>query len=120
MRPAAPLYELSDRLTRACRPAFEGRANPGLGESRGAAVRDLDVTVVQVLTGALAKDTGASSHRWLEEEHFDPDGSEVCKLKKISPQFGAKSVWLDWMCVPQWHGGGRTEDEKQYFRVHWM
>merc|ERR1712194_315737 len=30
---------------------------------------------------------------------------------------GIKFLWIDWVCAPQWHGGGRPESEDQEVRL---
>ncbi|CAK0830364.1 unnamed protein product [Prorocentrum cordatum] len=87
-------------------------------------LRDLGLLVKRTMTledvfgGRFVADTAAVSHRWPEPEHFDPNGSKLCELQDIlakSPSI--KFVWIDWVCAPQWHGGGRTDEEEEEFRM---
>ncbi|CAK0831312.1 unnamed protein product [Prorocentrum cordatum] len=87
-------------------------------------LRDIGLLVKRTMTqedvfaGRFVADTAAVSHRWPEPEHADPDGSKLCELQDIlarSPSI--KFVWIDWVCAPQWHGGGRTKEEEEEFRL---
>ena len=76
------------------------------------------MTVEDVMSGRFAADTAAVSHRWLTPEHFDPECAKIQKLRQVmlsnpSIQF----LWVDWVCAPQWHGGGRTDEEEEEFRL---
>ncbi|CAK0866396.1 unnamed protein product [Prorocentrum cordatum] len=76
------------------------------------------MTLEDVLAGRFVADTAAVSHRWPEPEHPDPDGSKLCELQDILAKIPSiKFVWMDWVCAPQWHCGGRTEEEEEEFRL---
>jgi hypothetical protein len=77
-----------------------------------------EMTVDDVLSGRFAADTAAVSHRWLIPDHFDPECAKVTKLQEILTATPAiKFLWIDWVCAPQWHGGGRTDEEEEEFRL---
>lgn len=71
-----------------------------------------------VVSGKLAEDTAAASHRWFCHLHPDPDCVKLKKLKDVlrkNPRI--KFIWLDFMCLPQYHGGGRKVEEIAEFKV---
>jgi hypothetical protein len=74
--------------------------------------------VEDVLSGRFAADTAAVSHRWPTPEHFDPKCTKIAKLREIlSSTPSIKFLWIDWVSAPQWHGGGRTDEEEEEFRL---
>lgn len=71
-----------------------------------------------VFSGQFSCDTAAVSHRWTKPEHFDPDCTKLRKLQEILKDFPSiQFLWIDWVCAPQWHGGGRTDEEEAEFRT---
>jgi len=68
------------------------------------------------------------SHRWNEHSHPDNSGSQLRKIKDFLQRFPhIKMVWVDWLCMPQDHGGPvpRTPKETEYFldtlkKCHWL
>ncbi|CAK0893075.1 unnamed protein product [Prorocentrum cordatum] len=69
-----------------------------------------------VLAGRFVADTAALSHRWLGPGHFDPECSNLCELQDMLAKIPSiKFLWVDWVCAPQWHGGGRTAEEEEEF-----
>jgi hypothetical protein len=77
-----------------------------------------EMNIQGVLAGTYSADTAAISHRWTVPEHADPDCAKVLKLQTIlkdSPSI--EYLWMDWACAPQWHGGGRTDEEETEFRL---
>ncbi|CAK0795826.1 unnamed protein product [Prorocentrum cordatum] len=76
------------------------------------------MTLDGVLSGQFAGEMAAVSHRWPVPEHFDPECVKLRKLQEVlenNPSI--KFLWIDWVCAPQWHGGGRTDEEEQEFRM---
>jgi len=58
----------------------------------------------------------AVSHRWTRPHHPDPDCTKLRKLQKELEGSSIKLVWVDWVCAPQSHGGGRTDEENIEFK----
>jgi len=76
------------------------------------------MTLDGVLSGQFAGEMAAVSNRWPVPEHFDPECVKMRKLQEVlenNPSI--KFLWIDWVCAPQWHGGGRTDEEEQEFRM---
>ena len=57
------------------------------------------------------------SHRWFGPTHPDPDNEKLAKVQAfVDGHPEVDSVWLDWLCVPQSHGGPpRNAEEERYF-----
>jgi len=71
-----------------------------------------------VLAGRFVADTAAVSHRWPEPHHFDPDCSKLRVLQEIlANDPSIRFLWIDWVCAPQWNGGGRTTAEDEEFSL---
>jgi hypothetical protein len=76
------------------------------------------MTAEDVLSGRFVADTAAVSHRWPVPEHFDPDCTKMAKLREVlTSNPSIKNLWVDWICAPQWHGGGRTDEEEKEFSL---
>jgi hypothetical protein len=76
-----------------------------------------NMNIDDVFAGKFAVDTAAVSHRWPVPDHFDPDCTKLRKLQDIlTYNPSVKYLWIDWVCAPQWHGGGRSDDEDKEFR----
>ncbi|CAK0889420.1 unnamed protein product [Prorocentrum cordatum] len=76
------------------------------------------IDIDDVLSGNLRVDTAAVSHRWPVPEHFDPQCTKLSKLQEVLPRTPSiKWLWIDWICAPQWHDGGRTDEEEVEFKM---
>ncbi|CAK0795829.1 unnamed protein product [Prorocentrum cordatum] len=71
-----------------------------------------------VWSGQYSVDMAAVSHRWPVPEHFDPECMKLRKLQDIlKDKPSIQFLWIDWVCAPQWHGGGRSDEEEAEFRM---
>ena len=70
-----------------------------------------------MFTQSLARTSVVFSHRWFEPTHPDPENVKLLKAQEfVRAQPAADAVWMDWLSVPQSHGGPpRTDDEEDYF-----
>jgi hypothetical protein len=71
------------------------------------------ITMEDVVSGRVAKDTGAISHRWLKPFHVDPDRLKLQKIKGIlldNPTI--LFIWMDWVSLPQKHRDDGTIDRR--------
>ena len=75
------------------------------------------VSLEEVVTQRLARTSVVFSHRWFEPTHPDPENVKLLKAQQfVHAQTAVDAVWMDWLCVPQSHGGPpRTADEDAYF-----
>merc|ERR1719284_1315142 len=75
------------------------------------------VSLEEVVTQRLARTSVVFSHRWFEPTHPDPDNVKLLKAREfVHAHPAVDAVWMDWLCVPQSHGGPpRTADEDAYF-----
>ena len=74
--------------------------------------------IEDVLSGQFAVDKAAVSHRWTIPEHFDPECVKLRKLQEVLTSTPSiRYIWIDWVCAPQWHGGGRSDAEEAEFRL---
>ena len=75
------------------------------------------VSLEEVFTQRLARTSVVFSHRWFEPTHPDPQNVKLLKAQEfVHAQPAVDAVWMDWLSVPQSHGGPpRTEDEEDYF-----
>jgi hypothetical protein len=73
------------------------------------------MSIEDVVAGKFM-DSAAVSHRWTTPEHPDPDCMKLRKLQKELTGSSIQYLWLDWACAPQWHGGGRNDEEESEFR----
>jgi hypothetical protein len=84
-------------------------------------LRDMGVLVkrqmnIEDVVAGKFMDSAAVSHRWTTPDHPDPDCTKLRKLQKELAGSSIKYLWLDWTCAPQWHGGGRSDEEDREFR----
>ena len=75
------------------------------------------VSLEEVVTQRLARTSVVFSHRWFEATHPDPENVKLLKAQEfVHAHPAVDAVWMDWLCVPQSHGGPpRTADEDAYF-----
>ena len=75
------------------------------------------MSLEEVFTQRLARTSVVFSHRWFEPTHPDPQNVKLLKAQEfVHAQPAVDAVWMDWLSVPQSHGGPpRTEDEEDYF-----
>ena len=75
------------------------------------------VSLEEVVTQRLARTSVVFSHRWFEPTHPDPENAKLLKAQQfVHAHPAVDAVWMDWLCVPQSHGGPpRTADEDAYF-----
>ena len=75
------------------------------------------VSLEDAFTLRLARTSVVFSHRWYDPTHPDPENVKLLKAQyfvESNPE--VDTVWMDWLCVPQSHGGPpRTEEEDKYF-----
>jgi len=77
-----------------------------------------EMNIDDVISGRFADDTAAVSHRWPVPHHFDPDCTKLRTLQEIVMKTPSiKYFWIDWVCAPQKHGGGRSDEEEVEFHL---
>ena len=64
------------------------------------------VSLEEVFTQRLARTSVVFSHRWFEPTHPDPQNVKLLKAQEfVHVQPAVDAVWMDWLSVPQSHGG---------------
>ena len=78
------------------------------------------VSLEEVVTQRLARTSVVFSHRWFEPTHPDPENVKLLMAQEfVHAHPAVDAVWMDWLCVPQSHGGPpRTAEEDAYSLRH--
>jgi hypothetical protein len=98
--------------------AYRGEGMPKFQELRNSDPGMLAARVVtfeEFCAGTLVTEVCTVSHRWIDRDKPDPDGTQLKKIQAhLDSHPAIKYIWYDYSCMPM--GSERTVDEVEDFR----